>query len=81
MSSFSSYTLSRRFAVLIGVFALGFAAYGFWSLKTLNELKVNGPVYQRIVQGKDLIAESRRGALAASWFCGGRAGPDVYLSR
>ena len=57
MSSFSSYTLSRRFAVLVGVFALGFAAYGFWSFKTLNELKVNGPVYQRIVQGKDLIAD------------------------
>lgn len=57
MSTFSSYKLSHRFAVLIGVFALGFAAYGYWSLKTLGELKVNGPVYQRIVQGKDLIAD------------------------
>ena len=55
--SFSSYKLSHRFAVLIGVFALGFAAYGYWSIKTLAELKVNGPVYQRIVQGKDLIAD------------------------
>jgi methyl-accepting chemotaxis protein len=57
MASFSSYRLSHRFAALIGVFALGFAAYGYWSLKTLGELKVNGPVYQRIVQGKDLIAD------------------------
>jgi methyl-accepting chemotaxis protein len=57
MPSFSNYTLSHRFAVLIGVFALGFAAYGYWSLKTLDELKVNGPLYQRIVQGKDLIAD------------------------
>jgi hypothetical protein len=26
-----------------------------------------------VCQGKDLIAEGQRGALAASWFCGGRA--------
>ena len=26
-----------------------------------------------VCQGKDLIAEGRRGALAASWFCGDRA--------
>jgi len=52
-----SSKLSHRFAILISVFALGFAIYGAWSFKTLNELKVNGPVYQRIVQGKDLIAD------------------------
>lgn len=49
--------LSHRFAILIGLFALGFIVYGVWSFKTLNELKVNGPIYQRIVQGKDLIAD------------------------
>ncbi len=52
-----SSKLSHRFALLISVFALGFAVYGAWSFKTLNELKVNGPIYQRIVQGKDLIAD------------------------
>ena len=57
MPLFSNYKLSHRFAVLITVFALGFAAFGFWSFKTLGELKVNGPVYQKIVQGKDLIAD------------------------
>ena len=31
--------------------------YGAWSLKALNELQVSGSVYQRIVQGKDLIAD------------------------
>ena len=49
--------LWHRFALLIGLFALGFIVYGVWSFKTLNELKVNGPIYQRIVQGKDLIAD------------------------
>ncbi|MES2148821.1 MAG: methyl-accepting chemotaxis protein [Pseudomonadota bacterium] len=50
--------LSRRLALLIGIFSLGFILYGAWSIKTLNELKVNGPVYQRIVQGKDLVADT-----------------------
>jgi methyl-accepting chemotaxis protein len=49
--------IRTRFVVLIGIFVLGFAAYGAWSLKTLNELKVNGPIYKHIVQSKDLIAD------------------------
>ncbi|MBS4098008.1 MAG: methyl-accepting chemotaxis protein [Sulfuricella sp.] len=57
MSIISNLKLSHRFVVLIGVFALGFIVYGGWSFKTLNDLKVNGPLYQRIVQGKDLIAD------------------------
>ena len=36
---------------------IGFAVYGGWSLKTLNTLKVNGPLYGEIVQGKDLVAD------------------------
>ena len=49
--------LSARLAVLIGIFALGFIVSGAWAFKTLNTLKVNGPIYERIVQGKDLIAD------------------------
>ena len=57
MNVFDRLTLSQRFAVLIAFIAIGFAVYGGWSFKTLNELKVNGPTYQRIVQGKDLVAD------------------------
>ena len=57
MNWFRSFKLSHRFAILLGLFALGFIAYGIWSFKTLNELKVNGPLYKHIVQGKDLIAD------------------------
>ncbi|WP_334190050.1 methyl-accepting chemotaxis protein [Noviherbaspirillum sp.] len=57
MNALRSLKLSYRFGILIGLFTLGFAVYGAWSFKTLNDLKVNGPVYQRIVQGKDLIAD------------------------
>lgn len=57
MKLFSRLKLSHRFAVLIGFIAMGFVVYGGWSFKTLNELKINGPIYQRIVQGKDLVAD------------------------
>jgi methyl-accepting chemotaxis protein len=54
---FSNFRLSQRFALMIALFVIGFLVFGGWSFKTLNELKVNGPLYQRIVQGKDLIAD------------------------
>src|SRR5471032_2539025 len=57
MNSFGRLKLFHRFAALIGVITLGFIVYGGWSFKTLNELKINGPLYQRIVQGKDLVAD------------------------
>lgn len=49
--------LAQRFAIIVILCAGGFLAYGLWSFKTLNELKVNGPLYQRIIQGKDLVAD------------------------
>ncbi|MFA7242732.1 MAG: methyl-accepting chemotaxis protein, partial [Sulfuricellaceae bacterium] len=49
--------LSQRFAVLVATFILGFVVYGAGSFITLNELKVNGPHYQNIIRGKDLIAD------------------------
>ncbi|HYD81059.1 MAG TPA: methyl-accepting chemotaxis protein [Paucimonas sp.] len=57
MNLLRKLNLSRRLALLIALFALGFLAYGGWSFKTLSALKVNGPLYQRIVQGKDLVAD------------------------
>ncbi|KQZ28270.1 hypothetical protein [Duganella sp. Root1480D1] len=49
--------IRARFIVMMSVFGVGFAVYGVWSFRTLNELKVNGPVYERIVQSKDLNAD------------------------
>ena len=39
------------------VFVLGFFSFGFAFYDTLTKLKVNGPIYVDIVQGKDLIAD------------------------
>ncbi|EGI76381.1 methyl-accepting chemotaxis protein [Hylemonella gracilis] len=50
-------TLSRQFLLLIALLVAGFGIYGAWSFKTLNDLRVNGGLYKRIIQGKDLIAD------------------------
>jgi methyl-accepting chemotaxis protein len=49
--------LSHRFAILVGLFGLGFVFFGAWSFKTLTEVQVGGGLYTRIVQSKDLIAD------------------------
>lgn len=51
------FTIARRLLLLVGVFVAGLAIYGLWSFRTLHTLKVNGPVYQHIAQGKDLVAD------------------------
>ena len=42
----------------LAAFAIGgFLIFGIFSYSTLNTVKVNGKLYKRIVQGKDLIAD------------------------
>ena len=57
MNSFNNLTVKTKLLVLAGVAVLGFVAFGWLARNTLQELRVNGPKYQRIVQGKDLIAD------------------------
>ena len=49
--------LSRRLTALSLIFAFGLIIYGMWSMQTLEKYKVNGPVYLKIVQSKDLVAD------------------------
>jgi len=49
--------VSARFVRLIGVFLLVLAAAGFVSFETLFKLKVNGPIYNGIVEQKDVLAD------------------------
>jgi methyl-accepting chemotaxis protein WspA len=55
--SFKRLRLSTKLFLLISICLIGFAAFVFVSYRTLSEYKVNGPVYARIVQGKDVIAD------------------------
>jgi methyl-accepting chemotaxis protein len=57
MNLIRRFKLSPRLAMLIAIVTLGFLVFAGWAFKTLAELKVNGPVYHQIVQGKDLVAD------------------------
>ncbi len=47
----------QKLIPLIGIFCIGFVSYSMFSYRTQNLVKVNGPTYERIVQGKDLLAD------------------------
>lgn len=56
-STLSTLTIKARFGIILSVLIVGFSLFGIATLKAMNTLNVNGPIYQRIVQGKDLIAD------------------------
>jgi methyl-accepting chemotaxis protein len=49
--------LSTRMLLLVGVSVIGLLISVFSSFMILQKLKVNGPIYREIVQGKDLAAD------------------------
>ncbi len=49
--------LKTRFVIVIASLIVGFVLFGLMTYQTLTALKVNGPIYQQIVQGKDLVAD------------------------
>ncbi len=50
-------SISAKLTALLALFAFAFLAF-FWNAnRTIETLKVNGPVYARIVQSKDVIAD------------------------
>jgi len=51
------FKIRTRFLILLVCFFTGFIAYGLLSFSTLNQLRVNGPLYQRIALSKDLVAD------------------------
>ena len=57
MNKLTQLTIKARFGVILAVLIIGFTLFGIATLKAMNTLNVNGPIYQRIVQGKDLIAD------------------------
>jgi len=50
-------TIKMRFTIIVSTLVIGFSLFGFATFKAMNTLNVNGPIYQRIVQGKDIIAD------------------------
>ncbi len=50
-------TIKMRFAVILGTLIIGFSLFGIATFKAMTTLNINGPIYQRIAQGKDVIAD------------------------
>ncbi|MFT3683786.1 MAG: methyl-accepting chemotaxis protein [Phycisphaerales bacterium] len=50
-------TIKKKFAVLVGVMVAGFVALGAITYRTVDKVKVNGPLYANIITGKDLVAD------------------------
>lgn len=46
-----------KVALLAGVFLLSFSLYGLYCINTVEEVKVNGPIYRDIVRSQDAIAD------------------------
>ncbi|APW44110.1 response regulator [Rhodoferax saidenbachensis] len=51
------FKVGHRLRLLIIIFSLGLLAYGFWSFRTLNQLKVGGPIFQRIESSQILVSD------------------------
>lgn len=49
--------LAGRMTLLVAVFAGLFLIFGFTTWRTLEQVRVKGPIYNEIVRGKDLIAD------------------------
>ena len=50
-------SISNRLRLLIAIFALSFLAYGLWSYRTLQELKVGSPLFSSITESHDLVSD------------------------
>lgn len=49
--------IRTKLLLLIMIFAIGFFVFGYSANEIINEIKVNGPIYEKIVQQKDLVAD------------------------
>ena len=52
-----NFRSKAKVATLASVFLLSFSLYGLYCINTVNEVKINGALYQRIAQGKDVVAD------------------------
>lgn len=57
MSFLNSFSISKKLSGALLIISIGFILFGWYSFHTLNQLKVNGPIYNEIVRGKDLVAD------------------------
>ncbi|MFO0769091.1 MAG: hypothetical protein U0231_20430 [Nitrospiraceae bacterium] len=54
MKRLGKLSVRYKLMLLMGLFVVGFGAFALVGLNTLEELKVTGPIYRHIVEGKTL---------------------------
>ncbi|MGR9014161.1 MAG: methyl-accepting chemotaxis protein [Gammaproteobacteria bacterium] len=57
LNKMKNLTIKMRFTLILSTLVIGFSMFGFATFKAMNTVNVNGPIYQRIVQSKDIIAD------------------------
>ena len=55
--SLTNLSLNRTLLLLLGSFSFVFLAFAMVSWRTIETVRVNGPLYAAIVEGKDLVAD------------------------
>lgn len=55
--SLANLAVRAKFYLVVAACCVGLVGLGLWSTRTLSVVKVHGPYYNTIVQGKDLIAD------------------------
>ena len=57
MSRKNNLTITKKLIFSLCIVATGFIIFSVYIFNTLGILKVNGPIYRQIVEGKDLVAD------------------------
>ena len=50
-------SIGKKLSLLISVFVFGYVGFALYSFHTLNELRIQGELYNHIIMSKDLIAD------------------------
>jgi len=57
MNIFANISIGKKLILLLTVFIIGYTAFGWVSFKTLDDLRIEGNLYNQIIVSKDLIAD------------------------
>jgi len=57
MNLYTNISIGKKLILLLATFIVGYTIFGCISFSTLNDLRINGGLYNQIVMSKDLIAD------------------------
>jgi methyl-accepting chemotaxis protein len=57
MNFFKDMNIGKKLILLVSIFILGYTSFALFSFRTLQTLRIEGDLYDRIIMNKDLIAD------------------------